>query len=578
MNFNLSEVPFSRRGSYLAISRLADHSNKVSSKKLCLRTIHGLSYIPGRKREIEKSTVFQMIPLYNGNAVAYSTQAEPYELQLKTNFGTISICYADNDTVLFRGEGKGLGLRLIFENNAYIYEAFADHKEIYCTCAALGCRFRTSALSGKMEFSQSWNGANAESCFVDISSDQTCFLAAFQNMAVERQQPFSQYDYVFCKEQVKKDFEDFLTKMPSVPSQYSQERELAAYVIWASIVQPSGIITREAMLMSKNWMCNVWSWDHCFNAIALSYHHPDLAWDQFMLMFDFQDETGVIPDCINDVYASYAFVKPPIHGWALSKIMKNMELSQEQLKEAYVKLSAWTNWWLKYRDHDQDGLCEYFHGNDSGWDNSTAFISSPAVELPDLAAFLIIQMKVLGTLCQKLGDQAQALTWNQKADSMLNTMLSCCFKDGKPIARTAYTHQTVSNDSLILYLPVILGDLLPENILNGLIKVLKSSRFYTDYGFATESPQSQFYQSDGYWRGPIWAPSSMIIIDGLDRSNEKRLAFEAARRFAEIISKSGFAENFDALTGEGLRDRAYTWTASTFLILAHEYLTEYQSD
>jgi hypothetical protein len=28
------------------------------------------------------------------------------------------------------------------------------------------------------------------------------------------------------------------------------------------------------------------------------------------------------------------------------------------------------------------------------------------------------------------------------------------------------------------------------------------------------------------------------------------------------------AENFDALTGEGLCDRAYTWTASVFQILA----------
>jgi len=32
--------------------------------------------------------------------------------------------------------------------------------------------------------------------------------------------------------------------------------------------------------------------------------------------------------------------------------------------------------------------------------------------------------------------------------------------------------------------------------------------------------------------------------------------------------RSGFAENFDALTGDGLRDRAYTWTASVYLLLA----------
>ena len=39
-------------------------------------------------------------------------------------------------------------------------------------------------------------------------------------------------------------------------------------------------------------------------------------------------------------------------------------------------------------------------------------------------------------------------------------------------------------------------------------------------------------------------------------------------RFRALCEKSGFAENFDAQTGAGLRDRAYTWTASAYLILA----------
>ena len=70
---------------------------------------------------------------------------------------------------------------------------------------------------------------------------------------------------------------------------------------------------------------------------------------------------------------------------------------------------------------------------------------------------------------------------------MLDTMCSLCFKSGVPYARQAYTHQEVPNDSLILYLPVILGKLLPANILSGLLNTLKSKRFYTSHGFATES-------------------------------------------------------------------------------------------
>ena len=42
-----------------------------------------------------------------------------------------------------------------------------------------------------------------------------------------------------------------------------------------------------------------------------------------------------------------------------------------------------------------------------------------------------------------------------------------------------------------------------------------------------------------------------------------RLADEISDRFRALCEQSGFAENFDALTGQGLRDRAYTWTAAS---------------
>jgi len=39
-----------------------------------------------------------------------------------------------------------------------------------------------------------------------------------------------------------------------------------------------------------------------------------------------------------------------------------------------------------------------------------------------------------------------------------------------------------------------------------------------------------------------------------------------------MVKEHGFAENFNAVTGEGMRDLAYTWTPSVFLTLAHDYL------
>ena len=80
-----------------------------------------------------------------------------------------------------------------------------------------------------------------------------------------------------------------------------------------------------------------------------------------------------------------------------------MHLDKDQEYEAYQGLSKWTEWWLNYRDQDHDGLCEYTHGNDSGWDNSTVFHELPPVTSPDLATFLIIQMEELANLADAIG-------------------------------------------------------------------------------------------------------------------------------------------------------------------------------
>jgi glycogen debranching enzyme len=116
---------------------------------------------------------------------------------------------------------------------------------------------------------------------------------------------------------------------------------------------------------------------------------------------------------------------------------------------------------------------------------------------------------------------------------------------------------------------IVLGRDLPEEVGPALARDIESH--LTEYGPATERPSSEHYEADGYWRGPIWAPSTVLIEDGLRRGGFTELADEVSRRFRALCEKSGFAENFDALTGAGLRDRAYTWTASGYLLLAEAY-------
>jgi glycogen debranching enzyme len=118
-------------------------------------------------------------------------------------------------------------------------------------------------------------------------------------------------------------------------------------------------------------------------------------------------------------------------------------------------------------------------------------------------------------------------------------------------------------------MPIVLGEHLPENIGDALAEHIEAH--LTAHGLATELPTSPNYLDDGYWRGPIWAPATVLIEDGLRRAGHDRLADEISARFRALCETSGFAENFDALTGAALRDRAYTWTASSYLLLAEAH-------
>jgi glycogen debranching enzyme len=237
-------------------------------------------------------------------------------------------------------------------------------------------------------------------------------------------------------------------------------------------------------------------------------------------------------------------------------------------------LSKWTNWWFHYRDHDRDGIPQYNHGNDSGWDNSTAFNNGIPVESPDLAAFLILQIELLAEIAGLLGLTDESTAWRRLGEETLEKMLRHFWKDGRFIACRSGTHEESDGDSLLLFMPILLGKRLPEPILRSLLDGLRDdSRFLTPNGWATESVKSPYYTPDGYWRGPIWAPSTMLLVEGVAAAGDSELASEVARRFCGMLNKSGMAENFDALTGQGLRDKAFTWTSSVFLILGHEYTT-----
>src|ERR1700679_3033855 len=152
-------------------------------------------------------------------------------------------------------------------------------------------------------------------------------------------------------------------------------------------------------------------------------------------------------------------------------------------------------------------------------------------------------------------------------------MLQRFWRDGAFVAIHVTDGRPIRSQSLLLDMPIILGTRLPASVEANLIADIRKRASVSSFGLASEPENSPLYTADGYWRGPIWAPSTMIITEGLDEMGEHTLADSLKERFCRMAQKSGIAENFDAETGDALRDPAYTWTSSVFLVFAHD-LTE----
>jgi glycogen debranching enzyme len=311
--------------------------------------------------------------------------------------------------------------------------------------------------------------------------------------------------------------------------------------------------------------------------MALANTMPATAWDQFMIPFDLQKDDGRLPDLVGRATTSWNSVKPPIHGWTFQYMLAHGKFTDAQVGEAYTGLSREIRFWFEQRDSNKNGIPEYGHGNDSGWDNGTEFDidGQPKKytwrESANLCAFLVLQMDELHDLALKLGKQDEALDWQKKSDEMLKKMLANLWTGDRFITKRVDNGEwNQKSESLMAYLPIVLGKKLPADILQKLIHGLKNDGYVTQWGLATESVQGPLFKPDGYWRGPVWGPTTLLIVDGLRRSGEEAFAKKIAKGYCDACAKSGFSENFNALTGEGCGDPAYTWTASAFLILAHD--------
>ncbi|MCI1895063.1 MAG: hypothetical protein LKJ29_08690 [Lactobacillus sp.] len=574
---NLQMTPFSSRGSYIALIEkgpdtvTASDVGEVPQDGLYLKSLHGISS--------HAPAVARVFPTLDGEEVDYDYLVDPEMVTLNTTEGHVYFRFDVSGNLMMSTKGAGLGIGLDFIPDPkskfdHAIQTLADG--IVVNSYKTLTKYSLKLLQGqfKLQKSSAYKNASLHPDVILISpgSDDKCQLSLAEvkhymswdydklQHAAEEAEPSSMHFHDFA--------ERYHAAVPDDPN--PEVTDLALYTIWTCIVSPQGNLTRETIWMSNTHFPGIWTWDQAYVALGLAGIYPKLAYDELMGPYDFQDEYGQLPGSFSDSTVRWNFSKPPVQGLVLDSFIKLQELNRKQLTECYIKIPKQIDYWLNYADLNHDGLPEYQHGNDSGYDNSTVFDKSEYVTSPDLTAYLIRSYDVLGEIAAKLGRKADIVKWDTLAAELTKRFVDKLVVNDLPVARDGLTSEVVDSKSQLPLAALSMGSRLPEAIRKNIIALYHSTDYLTDYGIATESTSSAKYESHSYWRGPVWPSEMANIYIALKLVHEDEFAADLAKRFCRAVIQSGIRENFDAQTGTGYDDTAHTWTAGAYLFFTRE--------
>ena len=570
--FDLYHIPFSFAGSFHTLNKATDTETSLLKLNTVRRTAIAYKWLPTYASDL---MTFALVKA--GHEVPFATIATPWSLTLTGAGVSATIAFADADTLAIRVRNGALRL-LPTRDLAWHYTLPNNGIQFFDGASGHYGTLNTSNASPMPISRVGKNDQAHDQIDSREGADTTIYLRLITDETPGTGPQTTVDELVRCN---RKLVDDWMATAPVVEERFRAAAQTGWYLFWNLQVVPTGNYTRQTVLSSKKSMSMIWSWDICFNALTLVKEHPKLAWDQLFAILDHQKPSGVLPDNVNDLYSYFGFNKPPVWGWTIRKLLQHTPRNQWKgyVMEAYPKVMAFTNWWFTNRDFGKTGVCAYVNGNDSGWDNATVFDARLPTETPDLTAWLALQTDGLAFMADVLGKPPEAAHWKQQTNRLL-TLFHKTFvaPDQSLLVRERQPDGTITtriSTSLLTRIPILLGLQLDPSV-RAKIKVDLGQEgvFLTPNGVASEALTSSRYEPNGYWRGPVWAPSTYLIVEGLKASGELVLARCIADRFCTMVSRRAtFAENYNARTGEGQYDSGLTWTSSDFLLLA-EWLAE----
>jgi putative isomerase len=376
-----------------------------------------------------------------------------------------------------------------------------------------------------------------------------------------------------------------------LPEEYHRILVKSVMTLLSNWRSPKGALLHAGVVPSHamNYFVGFWAWDSWKHAVALSSIDNALAKDQVRTMFDYQDETGMIADCIytNPAENNYRDSKPPLAAWAVEAIFQ-ADHDTAFIAEMYPKLLKYYQWWFRYRDHDQNGICEYGATDgtleaakwESGMDNAVRFDHTQLLqnadhawsmdqESIDLNAYLQFEYTILQRFASLLSLPFEELDKRAIIQDYFFDDTAGYFFD------KTLSHRFVKVYGPEGWTPLWTGLASPDQV-SQVVKIMQdTTKFSTYIPFPTVARDHPEFNPRGYWRGPIWLDQVYFAISALRKNNYHQEADAYTRQvFDRLEGLKGDApihENYDVNTGERLKASHFSWSAAHLFMLYQEF-------
>ena len=573
VKFDLLKNQYGRRGSFWFV---CDREKEEGRTTFLCGLLNGLNSPCPRD-----GNIFSIALRQDGAEIPYTSVGTPQYVEMTWKDGSARILIQNAE--IMRLESKG-NIQIVLKPLLQPHEIAKSRNDgSWEVCFAPAPKVLVYPVRGTMEVVTGFDVINSvpgETSFTFVPNADGIIDIALHMYKVNSFRLYSYPSFEECLNEIGKEFDAFLETAPLLPEAYKALRAYAAYMVWSHIMCVDGC---EIIYMNKGIHKVASTWQQSHQAIG-QYRNPELAWALMESVFHFQDESGMVPDGIHDMFSVFSGTKPPFVGVAWQFLREYTDFSmipEKRWHKLYQGLRELVYWWLSFRDTDHDMLLQYDAADESGWDDSSMFAGGVPLSTPDLSTYMILAMEALSQMAGHMGRTFEERDWKQKSEEILQKMLDSLWDGRQFVTRLTDTGEVLRCESIMRFLPLLLGQRLPKAVIDAMVSELKQEGgWLTPYGLAGERLSSPRCNESGWSSGPVLAPTQLLICLGLRACGEDDLAAEITHRYINALINSNFAMVMSPTSGKDVSEGRWSnrypnrmsWTCLIFLVLGSLYL------